>query len=762
MPESPGVVGYLSEISVMPGEKLDIHLASTTPAQTRVELVRLDAAGGHVAAAEAAVSPQSVERGSCFVVDLPPSWSHAEDGLALWAFVMPTRPEQLGQVIMGGWADDRGGAALAVSDGYAEFWVRGEAGEHRLRAPQGVRPWAWYLLVGVVDGLQIRLYQHPVVNPYNQRLAPYLDWDESGVTTAEVADLGSVTPGPFYLAAATAVDGRRAHHFDGKIDLAGVSHGQVTDPLVQELLRTGTLPRCRTVAAWDPAVGIEPDGVGDTLFDRGPGGHHGLGRNKPTRLVTGRLWAGRDDSFELDAAQYSATSFASDSLTDCGWEPAVSIAVPPGTASGVYAARVVTNGNAEAELPFVVRSEAPQNDLLVVLPTMTYIAEGNDRLDQLKMAVGTPIAARDRSATDDFGGSTGDRHPDGTGVCYASRRRPIREFRSDVRSTSMPGPGTFAIDLDLLRFLHRTGLGFDVITDEDLDRVGVTALAPYRVVLTGSRPVYASGAMLQAYEAYVSGGGRLACLGGGGFYWVTSPDRADRALLEVRRGENGMRAWQIGPGELFHATSGERGGLWRGRGRPPQRLLGAGHAAKGFGPGTAFKRMPDSYHRAVSWIFEGLDREVFGERSRLPGGAAGMEIDRYDRTLGSPPHARILATSFRLSDDYHQAIEETLFTFAGRGGRENEHVRADMVFFTTPNDGAVFTAGSAAWCAALAVDDFSNPVARISANLLRGLLAFKVPGCRFDDEDDLEEARGLDRRPLLASLSLGRNGEPTN
>jgi N,N-dimethylformamidase len=393
-----------------------------------------------------------------------------------------------------------------------------------------------------------------------------------------------------------------------------------------------------------------------------------------------------------------------------------------------------------------------------VLPTMTYTAESDDRLSQLKLAVGTPIATGS-TPHGDVGGSTGDTHPDGTGVIFASRRRPMKEFRSDVSSAFLPGPGTFAIDLDLLRFLHHSGIGFDVITDDDLHRDGVAALAPYRATLTGSRPVYATAAMLAAYDGYLADGGRMICFGGGGFYWVTSPDTADGAVIEVRRGENGMRAWQIGPGELYHATTGERGGLWRGRGRPPQRLLGVGYAARGFGPGTAYKRMPDSYHKAVSWIFDGVEGNVFGERSRLPGGAAGLEIDRYDRTLGSPPHARILATSFRLSDDYHQAIEETLFTLAGRGGRENEHVRADMVFFTTPHDGAVFTAGSAAWCAALAVDGFDNATARISANVLSGLLAPKFPGTRFDDEDDLQQASGTRRSSVLSALSMRRRGD---
>jgi len=755
------ILGYASELSLAPGEQLKLHLSASRPTAARVEVVRLDADAPTLATADVNLGPQPLDRGDCFDIDLPDSWLTTDQDVVMWAFVMPTRPDQSDQVVLGGWQDEQGGIALAISRGCAELWVQGAEKRHVVRAEQGVRPWAWYLLVGVVGDGRLRLHQRPVVNPYNQRLAPYLDWDEAQDAALELVAPIGLRPAPFRLGAAGGPDGHPTHHFDGKIDLAGLAHATVTDTAVAELLATGSWGAGKVIAAWDPAAGMDSSGINDVLIDRGPGGHHGKARNKPTRLVTGRLWAGRDDTFELDAAQYSAVAYASDSLTDCRWDLTTAITIPAETPSGVYAARIRSAGHVE-EIPFVVRASAPRHDLLVVLPTMTYVAESDDRLTQLKLAVSTPIASPKDASGSDVGGSTGDVHPDGTGVCFASRRRPLKELRSDARSTFMPGPGTFAIDLDLLRFLHHSGTAFDLITDDDLHRDGAAALRPYRAVSTASRPVYATEAVLKGYDDYVAGGGRLICPGGGAFYWVTSVDPADPAVLEVRRGENGMRAWQIGPGELYHATTGERGGLWRGRGRPPQRLLGTGYAARGFGPGSAFKRMPDSFHRAVSWIFDGIQGDIFGERSRLPGGAAGLEIDRYDRSLGSPPHARILASSTRLSDDYHQAIEETLFTLAGRGGRENEHVRADMVFFTTPHGGAVFAAGSAAWCAALAVDNFDNTVARVTANVLRGMLTPRLPGTRFDDEDDLEGAPGAVRSALAGAFTRRRHsaGKP--
>ena len=41
--------------------------------------------------------------------------------------------------------------------------------------------------------------------------------------------------------------------------------------------------------------------------------------------------------------------------------------------------------------------------------------------------------------------------------------------------------------------------------------------------------------------------------------------------------------------------------------------------------------MPDSFHKKLSWIFEGIgDKEIIGDFGLALGGAAGVEIDRYD------------------------------------------------------------------------------------------------------------------------------------
>ena len=74
-------------------------------------------------------------------------------------------------------------------------------------------------------------------------------------------------------------------------------------------------------------------------------------------------------------------------------------------------------------------------------------------------------------------------------------------------------------------------------------------------------------------------------MGGNGFYWITSLDSTGR-FIEVRR-EHGTEHWQGAPGETYHATTGEFGGLWPFRGRAPQRLVGVGFTAQGVRPQLA-------------------------------------------------------------------------------------------------------------------------------------------------------------------------------
>jgi N,N-dimethylformamidase len=167
--------------------------------------------------------------------------------------------------------------------------------------------------------------------------------------------------------------------------------------------------------------------------------------------------------------------------------------------------------------------------------------------------------------------------------------------------------------------------------------------------------------------------------------------------------------------------TGEYSGLWRRQGRyAPQQIVGTGFTAEGFDLSSYYRRKPDSFDPRARFIFEGVaDDDLIGDFGLVGGGAAGLELDRYDRALGSPPHALLLASSENHTATYLLVVEDILFNFLGTDGTQNELVRADLVFFETPNGGAVFSASSMAWAGSLFHNNYDNNVSRITDNVLR-------------------------------------------
>jgi N,N-dimethylformamidase len=80
--------------------------------------------------------------------------------------------------------------------------------------------------------------------------------------------------------------------------------------------------------------------------------------------------------------------------------------------------------------------------------------------------------------------------------------------------------------------------------------------------------------------------------------------------------------------------------------------------------------------------------------------------------------------------------EEWLYAYAGLTGSYDYRIRADMTYFTAPNNGAVFSAGSIAFGQALPANNFNNNVSRILANVVDAFLKDGVlPGERWISEE---------------------------
>lgn len=760
------IVGYSDRLSVQPGQNIRFMVSSESPTY-RTEIVRL--IHGHANPQGPPVKEEPVAtavtgeyrgrrqeflRGSYGIV-----WGSEQvgtekvgtekvgtdkaafdcaDGFTLQAWIYPTTPGKGVQGVLTRWSEAEGvGYGLFIDeDGGLALWLgNGEGTVEKVRAGKALTASQWYFVAGAYDARtgKVRLYQEPVTPwPRNATVAVVEE-----TVASNVGQRGTVAGRTALLMAAYWKQGGGRHsdvagHYNGKIDRPRV-FGRALDPGAVERLKGGSAPGDvgeALLAAWDFSRDFSGQKVTDTSDKR----LHGHTVNTPARAVSGYNWTGNEVDFRAAPGEYGAIHFHDDDLDDARWDVDFELTVPQGLRSGIYAARLSTadaEDDAKDYVPFFVRPPKGTTtaDIAFLAPTLTYLVYGDQKFnnpDRMQLRGLEPGSSRpeDQYIVNEQLYSLYDFHSDGSGVWYGSRLRPLVNIRPSYclppLSMGAGSPSLFSADLNLIDWLEEKSYRYDVITDEDLHREGVELLAPYRVVLTGNHPEYATRQMLDAVEGYLGGGGRLMYLGGNGFYWVTSFDPERPHIFEVRRW-GGSRSCPAEPGQFYHSTTGEMGGLWRFRNRPPQKLVGVGFTSMGKEVNRPYRRQPDSFDPRAAFIFEGVGPdELIGDFDCLvlKHGAAGFEIDRFDLGLGTPPHTMLLASASDFSDGYQIGLEELLDVSGPVAGRENPLIRADMVYLAGPRGGGVFSVGSISWCGSLSYQGYDNNVSRITDNVL--------------------------------------------
>ena len=626
----------------------------------------------------------------------------------------------------------------------------------------------WYLAAVSYDARtgKVTLFQEPVVTSTNGGLGQGL-LNPAEETTAVVESINSIKPGindaPFLMAASTKYErsGRhisgghfkevlepielpeQIHTYNGKIDRPRLSRRALSRSEIESLARgyQGCKAELRNdvVGAWDFHANITTNIASTCIIDTSPSMLNGAIINMPVRAMTGFNWTGDEIVYHHKPEEYGAIHFHDDDIDDARWDVDFELKIPDGLKSGIYAARLRIGGEDSPEtedyIPFVVRPPKGKttSKLAFILPTNSYLAYSNDNLctncvvAELLAGKVPVMTAADLYLNEhrEYGLSTYSLHSDGSGVCYSSRLRPILNMRPKYRHWLSPSLWQLNGDLHLVDWLEEKNFDFDIHTDEDLHREGVGLLNKYQTVLTGSHPEYTSEKMFSAYEKYQQDGGRWIYLGANGFYWCSEYHPDNSNIIEVRKGEAGTRAWTANPGEYNNAFDGKYGGMWRARGRIPSKLCGLTFTAYGFDVSSYYVRDKDSERPETAWIMEGVGNgEKIGDFGLVGGGAAGLELDRYDIEFGTPHDSYLLAHSVGHTNLMLQVNEEIHFSVRGYhgSGTENPMVRADMVFYKTPNDGGVFAPGSLSWCGSLSHNNYNNNVSRITENAIRGFL----------------------------------------
>jgi N,N-dimethylformamidase len=723
------IVGYADRLTVQPGETIGLKVSSEAE-RYEVDVIRLrhgdtnpDGPGHRSTLVDSVGTlPGRVQplRAGSYVEVADAGGLLAGDAFTVCAWIWPSLPQRGRQGIV-----TRGGTGLHVAvDGHLELALAGSA---VLRSADPLHARTWHFVAATLGAGRASL----VVESAGRWTA--------GTDRREGAAEPSDAAGSLLIGAG----GDPWEPFDGKIGAPAI-WSRALDSGELQAARDGA-PPSGAAAAWDLADGIS----GRRVRDSGPDGRHGRTVNQPARGVTGHSWDGTETDWRRAPDHYAAIHFHSDDLDDARWDTDLKWTVPGDLRSGVHAFRLRAGGD-EDMVPFFVRPKrgTATARVALLLPTFTYLAYGNEQQlarDEIRAVfegLGSdftyPLQPADRYVIDHSLLSLYDRHRDGSGVAYSSRLRPILSMRPDYRfpyvMQGVGGPHGLGADLHTVDWLEHEGYEFDVLTDEDLHHDGADLLRPYRVVISGSHHEYWTAPMQRGIDGYLRGGGRFMYLSGNGLYWVTGMEPDEGHTIEIRRCGASSRTWEAEPGEWHLSTTGELGGLWRFRNLAPQVVVGVGMSAEGLGHGCGYHRTPDSRDPRVAFIFAGIgDDEPIGDGPNLVigQGAAGWEIDRHDESLGSPPHALVVATANTFEDDYQHVVDEVLHADSRQSASVDPHVRADIVFFEGPNGGAVFSTSSIAWCGSLSDNDYANPVARMTGNVLARFAddePFQLPG----------------------------------
>ena len=741
------LAAYADRLSVRPGESINFHVANATGDPIAVRVVRVvssDAnptgSGIQLEDVDTRISELSEPAAS-----RAPLGSYARvDGLEQWlsgtSFTLACRiyPTHLGdrrQALLTRLdeAQHHGFGLMIDADGHLRGLMGNGKAFEELRSEHALteRRWhsVWLRFDAGTNQLQVG---HAAFGSNASEIA-------NGSLSA---DSSPKAESPLLIAAAN--HGAPNSHFNGKLERPTLYDRPLSDESLRSVILGKEAPDL--VACWDFAKDVSSS----RIVDVGPQAVHGRLINTPSRAMTGAGWSGLEMCFRHAPDEYGAIHFHEDDIDDCKWPAAFAWTVPDGTRSSVYAL-MLTAGEAEENVPFHVvppkgRASA---DIAVLASTFTYTIYANHARPEWELDPEWQ-AAWCRQTADwggyghnpgdhrDYGLSTYNYHTDGSGISIASWHRPMLNVRLGYltypyEAIRASGLRHFPADSHLNAWLESKGRGYDIITDWELHHEGVDLLKQYRVVLTGSHPEYHTREMIDALEAYRDGGGRFCYLGGNGFYWKVALSPEKDGVIEIRRGEGGIRAWAAEPGEYYNQFDGEYGGLWRRNGRPPQHLCGVGFTAQGNFSGSYYRKHAEAADSRVAWMFDGVDEEIFGDHGLSAHGAAGFELDRTDKRLGTPEHAVVVASSEGHPPDAPWILvpEEMLthiVTWPGEPAKDL--IRADMTFFECPNGGAVFSTGSITFCGSLVTNNFDNDVSRLLDNVLKRFLdpdPFEIP-----------------------------------
>jgi N,N-dimethylformamidase len=714
--QTPPIIGYVTPLRCAIGETLDFKISSRDDLEFSAKVVRIDCADPNPSGPGMKLTPVSV--------DLDTGYSGKQQPVQLGSYgiarlcelhpcecygiritVKPTFESKSLQVIATLQSDKGSGWSLALRDGTLCLLVWGQGLYTAQHSDLHLSVHQWHRLTAAYDPKTRRI----ALKVESRKHANFI---EIANLCFEEVNLPSVELTQFVIAAF--LRERQLHCFNGLIENPAWLKGR----------DLSSLDHMEEAHQWSLSADMSSSGV-PALNPHDPKLEL---INLPARAVRSSAWTGEFMNWKEAPDHYDAIFFHQDDLADCEWETSLHLTIPPHLESGVYGL-VINNAEGTDIVPFYVVPKPNERSARIcyLASTLTYQAYANharsnfagDLEQRVKEWGAFP---HNPDVINEFGLSTYNRHVDGVGIHLSSRHRPMLSMRPGYLTFFDPrGSGLrhFVADSHLTDWLRVKGWKFDVVTDEDLDELGVAVLNGYDVVITGTHPEYHTRRMLEAILEYRESGGSFMYMGGNGFYWKIAREAQFPHIMEIRRAEGGIRAWASEPGEYYNQLDGGYGGMWRRNGLAPQAIGGVGFVAQGTFEGSYYKRTPESEDPEISWLFEGVDEEKIGDYGLSGGGAAGFELDQVSYQHGTPDFLKIVAVSYDHGPTFKKAPEEILtWTLSAGSSNPYDGVCAHMVCGESPTGAGLFASGSITFLGSLSHNNYQNGVSKIVDNFL--------------------------------------------
>jgi N,N-dimethylformamidase len=456
----------------------------------------------------------------------------------------------------------------------------------------------------------------------------------------------------------------------------------------------------------------------DKAVDISPSGMVGQVVNAPERAVRGAFFKGNTVKWVEAPKQYDAIGFHADDMYDAQWSADFSYTIPNGLRSGIYAVRL-TQGDFVEYVTFFVAppKDKPTAKLALWISEYSYLAYANISIGATaqKNYPGHSWNFDDidfmRANPEFTTGGVYNMHVDGTYYAWGSRLRPDLGMK--------PGalPYNFVQDTHITAFLEHEGIEYDIITDELVEEEGLALLQQYPAILSSTHHEYVTTGMFDTVDQYTQEGGRFVYTGGNGWFWSVGKLPAYPAALESRNFH------EIGERVL---TNGDQGGLMIETGRKNGPVFGVEIGAMLFNGGSPYRKLEDAQNPRAAFIFKGTtEGAIFGDYGidKAHGGVVGFETDKFNPGNGTPRHALHLATNEELRPKIEDVKLSNLpLTIAYHPEPGEMWAGADVVFFETPNGGAMFSTGTINWFSSTPEKNYDNDVARISRNVIERFL----------------------------------------